>query len=71
MPVNSHFVPQLVLKGFAFRSEGKEFYIHVFRKGGTSFQANTKNVAAQRNFYGDEKIESSLFMGRPICRASP
>ena len=60
MPVNSHFMPQLLLKGFAFRNEGQEFYVHVFRKGSTSFQTNTRNVAAQRNFYGDEKIERVL-----------
>lgn len=60
MPLNSHYVPQLLLKGFACRTEGKESYVCVFRKGGTSFTTNTKNVAAQRDFYGNEKIESVL-----------
>lgn len=60
MPVNSHFIPQLLLKGFACRNDGQEYYVHVFRKESTPFQANTKNVAAQRNVYGDEKIEGIL-----------
>lgn len=60
MPVNSHFIPQLLLRGFAFRHHGEESYVHVFRKGSIPFEANTRNVAAQRNFYGDEKIEGIL-----------
>ena len=60
MAVNSHFIPQFLLKGFASREEGNETYVYVFRKDARSFEANTKNVGTQRNFYGDPLIERPL-----------
>jgi len=60
MAVNSHFIPQFLLKGFAFRKKGDEYYVHVLRKDGSRFSSNTKGVAAPGNFYGDEDIESAL-----------
>ena len=60
MAVNSHFIPQFLLKGFASREEGAETYVYVFREGARSFEANTKNVGTQRNFYGDPLIEAPL-----------
>ncbi|NOS77660.1 MAG: DUF4238 domain-containing protein [Nitrospira sp.] len=60
MPTRSHFIPQFLLKGFAFRQEGEEFYVHVFRKDGAQFSPNIKRVAAQGNFYGDGDIETIL-----------
>ena len=44
MAVNSHFIPQFLLKGFASREEGDETYVYVFREGARSFETNTKNV---------------------------
>ncbi|MDP3598110.1 MAG: DUF4238 domain-containing protein, partial [Nitrospirota bacterium] len=60
MSVNSHFIPQFLLKGFAFRQKGGQAYVHVFRKGCAPFSPNTKGVAAPRNFYGDETVEQTL-----------
>lgn len=60
MAVNSHFISQFLLKGFASREEGNETYVYVFRKDARSFEANTKNVGTQRNFYGDPLIEEPL-----------
>ncbi len=60
MAVNSHFIPQFLLKGFASREEGSETYVYAFRKGVRPFEANTKNVGTQRNFYGDPLIEEPL-----------
>ena len=60
MAVNSHFIPQFLLKGFASREEGDETYVYVFREGARSFETNTKNVGTQRNFYGDPLIEGPL-----------
>lgn len=60
MAINSHFIPQFLLKGFAFRRKGNRFYVHVFRKGCAPFSPNTENIAAQGNFYGDENIEPIL-----------
>lgn len=60
MSTRSHFIPQFLLKGFAFRREGKESYVHVFRKGGARFSPNTRGVAASSNFYGNGAIEATL-----------
>jgi len=60
MAINSHFIPQFLLRGFEFRRESDRSYVHVFRKGCAPFSTNTKNIAAQHNFYGDESIESIL-----------
>lgn len=60
MAVNSHFIPQLLLKGFASREEGDETYVYVFREKARSYESNTKNVGTQRNFYGDPLIEEPL-----------
>ena len=60
MSIRSHFIPQFLLKGFAFRQEGDESYVHVFRKGCPPFSPNIKGVAAPRDFYGDGIIETTL-----------
>lgn len=60
MPVNSHYLPQLLLKGFSFRQRKDEFYVHVYRKGCLPFSSNTKGVGAEGNFYGNENIEHTL-----------
>lgn len=60
MPTKSHFIPQFLLKGFAFRQERGESYVHVFRKGGAQFSSNTRGVAAPSNFYGNGDIETTL-----------
>ena len=60
MPVNSHYLPQLLLKGFLFRQRGDEFYVHVYRKGCLPFSSNTKGVGAEGNFYGNKNIEHTL-----------
>lgn len=60
MPVNSHYLPQLLLKGFSFRQRGDEFYVHVYRKGCLPFSSNTKGVGVEGNFYGNENIEHTL-----------
>lgn len=60
MAIRSHFIPQFLLKGFAFRQEGNESYVHVFRKDGSRFSPNIKGVAAHGNFYGDGDIEATL-----------
>lgn len=60
MPVSSHYLPQLLLKGFSFRQRKDEFYVHVYRKGCLPFSSNTKGVGAKGNFYGNENIEHIL-----------
>jgi hypothetical protein len=60
MPVNSHYLPQLLLKGFSFRQKGNNFYVHVYRKGCLPFQSTTRGVGTERDFYGKEDIEHTL-----------
>ncbi|HNP31580.1 MAG TPA: DUF4238 domain-containing protein [Nitrospirales bacterium] len=60
MAINSHFIPQFLLKGFSSRRRRNQFYVYVFRTKCTPFSSNTAKIAAQGNFYGDESIESIL-----------
>ncbi len=50
-----HFLPRLLLKGFAHRKTGKEYYVYEFRKGTEPHEANIKNVAVSGNFYGSSE----------------
>lgn len=50
-PEKQHYVPQLLLREFAFAKK-KEWYVHVFDKRSKKhFRANIRNVAAERGFY--------------------
>ncbi|MDF0651144.1 MAG: DUF4238 domain-containing protein [Nitrospira sp.] len=60
MPINSHYLPQFLLKGFSFRQRGDESYVHVYRKGCLPFSSNTKRVGAEGDFYGNGDIERTL-----------
>ena len=54
-----HFLPRLLLKGFAHRKSGKEYYVYEFRRGQGIHEVNIKNVAVSGSFYGDsEKIKT-------------
>jgi len=60
-----HFLPRFLLSGFPSRSAGKQCFCYVYRKDGTSFEANINNVGVEGYFYGepgegsaDEKITS-------------
>ena len=55
-PRRHHYLPQFLLRGFASRSKGNDFYAWVFRAGDVPpFEANLKNLAQQRDFHGNPK----------------
>ena len=49
-----HFLPQLLLKGFASRVVGKSFYVQVFRRGKAPYESNICKTAAETGFYDTE-----------------
>lgn len=58
-----HFVPRLLLKGFAHRVKGGNYYTFEFRKGAKPHEVNIINVGVARDFYGrthDSDIEETL-----------
>jgi hypothetical protein len=46
-----HFLPQLLLKGFASRVERDSHFVTVFRKGQEPFETNVINAAAKTGFH--------------------
>jgi hypothetical protein len=58
-----HFLPRLLLKGFAHRKSGKEYYVYEFRRVQGTHEVNIKNVAVSGSFYGDsEKIKTEQLL---------
>jgi len=51
-PRRQHFVPRLLLKGFAHRVKRDKYYAFEFRKGGMPHEVNIINVGVARDFYG-------------------
>jgi hypothetical protein len=49
-----HILPRFLLKGFASRVEGREFYTWVYRIPGKIFETNIINVGLEKYFYGRE-----------------
>lgn len=58
-----HFVPRLLLKGFAHRARGGEHYVYEFRRGCSPHEVNVDNVGVEKDFYergGGDNIEQKL-----------
>lgn len=51
--VNQHYLPQLLLRGFAEDMGEKDSPVWVFRNGTQPFRTNPRNVGAERFFYAD------------------
>lgn len=49
-----HTLPRFLLKGFASNIRGKEVKTWLYRRNGTGFEANTRNVSVETDFYGKE-----------------
>lgn len=60
-----HILPRFLLKGFGSRTEGKEIYTYVYRKGGNPFETNIKNAAVGKNFY---EIKGKLSVDEDITK---
>src|SRR5881409_3613050 len=49
-----HTVPQFLLRAFASRTSGKEAYVWTYRRRESGVEINTRNIGAERDFYGSE-----------------
>lgn len=47
-----HFLPRFLLKGFASRRKGKQWFIWVFHAGNAPFETNIVNIGTESHFYG-------------------
>ncbi len=58
MGKRQHYIPRMLLKGFASRSEPKEakYWIWQIRVGQPPCEISTKHAAVKKNFYGDDNI---------------
>jgi Protein of unknown function (DUF4238) len=52
--IKQHYLPRLLLKGFASRTSGKEIFTWAYRKGQSVFEPNINDFSAERNFYGKQ-----------------
>jgi hypothetical protein len=62
-PRRQHFVPRLLLKGFAHRVKGEQYYVFEFPSGSEPREVNITNVGVARDFYGhpeESKVEQEL-----------
>lgn len=60
-PARHHFLPRLLLKGFASRSDGDKVFIWQFRKEAPAREVSTRDVGVSRYFHGrTSDIEDKL-----------
>ncbi|HYX71792.1 MAG TPA: DUF4238 domain-containing protein [Nitrososphaera sp.] len=52
--INQHYLPRLLLKGFASRIAGKEIFTWAYHRGKSVFEPNIKGISAERYFYGKQ-----------------
>lgn len=69
-----HFLPQLLLRGFASRTKRKQgrtqFFVRVFPREAAEYEANVKNIGAEGFFYQPEEtggIEERLSKQETRC----
>lgn len=69
-----HFLPQVLLRGFASRTKRKQgrtqFFVWVFPRGAAEYEANVKNIGAEGFFYQPEEtggIEQRLSEQETRC----
>ncbi|WP_202844560.1 DUF4238 domain-containing protein [Luteimonas saliphila] len=48
-----HYLPQLIQRPFAYRRQGKEFYVHAHHRTRGKFTPNTSGLGKELDFYGD------------------
>lgn len=47
-----HYLPQLIQRPFAYRQQGKEFYVHAHHRTRGHFTPNTRGLGKELDFYG-------------------
>lgn len=47
-----HYLPQLIQRPFAYRQQGKQFYVHAHHRSMGRFTPNTSGLGKELDFYG-------------------
>jgi hypothetical protein len=72
VPRRQHFIPRFLLNNFAYRKNGDEVFVWMFRKGVLAKEVNTKNLAHERDFYGHpESSELEFRIGEHESQFAP
>ncbi len=61
-----HYLPQLIQRPFAYRQQGKEFYVHAHHRTIGRFTPNTKGLGKELDFYGgpdDTSLDDAITQG--------
>lgn len=48
-----HYLPQLLLRGFSSRTQGKKEFVWYFRQGASPTEVSIRDIALSKEFYGD------------------
>jgi len=61
-----HYLPQLIQRPFAYRKQGKEFYVHAHHRTRGRFTPNTRGLGKELDFYGgpeDTALDDAITQG--------
>ncbi len=61
-----HYLPQLIQRPFAYRKEGKQFYVHAHHRTRGRFTPNTSGLGKELDFYGgpeDTSLDEAITRG--------
>ncbi len=61
-----HYLPQLIQRPFAYRQQGKEFYVHAHHRTRGRFTPNTRGLGKELDFYGgpeDTALDDAITRG--------
>ena len=61
-----HYLPQLIQRPFAYRQQGKEFYVHAHHRTRGRFTPNTRGLGKELDFYGgpdDTSLDDAITRG--------
>lgn len=68
-----HYLPQLIQRPFAYRQQGKEFYVHVHHRTRGRFTPNTSGLGKELDFYGgpdDTSLDDAITRGEGALAAT-
>lgn len=61
-----HYLPQFIQRPFAYRRQGKEFYVHAHHRTRGRFTPNTRGLGKELDFYGgpdDTSLDDAITRG--------
>lgn len=68
-----HYLPQLIQRPFAYRQQGKEFYVHAHHRTRGRFSPNTSGLGKELDFYGgpsDTSLDDAITQGEGALAAT-